>query len=255
MGSSPPPYANNDSYIPGLGLSVEETRLIAEDEAASRHHRSHRKRASQSASRSPHRSRPVGRGEDGQQDDEQQEGDNDRSSSWDNMRDGSISRRPAWQRPSPRWVVPFILGATVSMGMTLAPRAELYTDLACLVHPPRMPDSAVAIEVQAAANISTPAVPFIPGVGPLPVDPVSPGDKWFTDAQRDIYKYLHPELPDETEPIPLPSDPSPGQKNPKTPKEPGVPSPFPEIDPALCKSDAGVQRLAARVTMREYYRG
>lgn len=157
-------------------------------------------------------------------------------------------------------MLPFVLGVTVSVGMTIAPRAELYTDLACLAHPPRVPDTASpAVFTELAVNggdvhINTTDPVVLPPGGPLPIpdQPVmSPGDKWFERAQKDIYKYLHPTLPDETEPFPLPSDPSPGSGSGKSkhPNLPNAPSPFPEIDPALCKSDGDVQRVATRLTM------
>ena len=56
-------------------------------------------------------------------------------------RDGSISRRPAWRRPSTRWIYPFAIGATLAMGMGSAPRSEIYINLACLAHPPAQPST------------------------------------------------------------------------------------------------------------------
>ena len=73
--------------------------------------------------------------------DEESDDGHEYEGEWDNMRDGSISRRPAWRRPSPKWIYPFIVGATLTMGMGMAPRQELYISLACLTHPPQQPSS------------------------------------------------------------------------------------------------------------------
>lgn len=246
-------------------------------------------RASVSPSRS--RSRPVGASQtsasksssrtrrDSDSEDEDDES-HDRAQSWDNLRDGSISRRPPWRRPSPRWVLPFVLGATLSLGMTLAVRAELYLDLACLVHPPHMPSSSNGASVASVSNYDrgllsasvldfTPFWPLegtaeaeanfssasssltttsMPPFIQVPETPaLSPSERWFLWAQKDIFAYLesrkHPDgNGDESSPIPLPSDPAPGSP------APAPSTPFPEIDPAQCKRDAGVQQTAAKLS-------
>ncbi|BEJ15357.1 hypothetical protein CspHIS471_0411240 [Cutaneotrichosporon sp. HIS471] len=167
-----------------------------------------------------------------------------RAQSWDNVRDGSISRRPAWRRPSPRWVLPFVLGITLSIGMTIPVRAELYLDLACLVHPPSAPASTypvtnsllsvssaagatplwpIDISAHAHGNWSVASVPE-----PVPGS-LTPAERWFQWAQRDIFSYLE------------------GREG-SIPSEPNSPNPYPEIDPSHCKRDAGVQQTSARLT-------
>ncbi|BEI84547.1 hypothetical protein CcaverHIS002_0411510 [Cutaneotrichosporon cavernicola] len=168
-----------------------------------------------------------------------------RGQSWDNVRDGSISRRPAWRRPSPRWVLPFVLGITLSLGMTIPVRAELYLDLACLVHPPSAPVSTYPVtnsllSVSSAAD----ATPLWPidisahahgnwSVAQTVSEPVpgtlTPAERWFQWAQRDILSYLE-------------------RREGSTPSEPNSPNPYPEIDPSHCKRDAGVQQTSARLT-------
>ncbi|KAL1410824.1 hypothetical protein Q8F55_001767 [Vanrija albida] len=208
--------------------------------------------------------------------------------SFDNMR--GLRNRAAWRRPTPQWVLPFVLAVTVSLGMTMAARAELYLDLACLAHPPRTSTGVVVVEAlakpwfgrdvaaaraapaDAALNTTAFISPFpgsalTPGAGEIGVV-LSPGDRWFLDAQKDIYKWLH-HAPSPTTPTPAPGDPlpipsTPGDGETQPPSTPGgsetqpppstpTPSPstppFSEIDPALCKKDPGVQAAAARLLM------
>jgi hypothetical protein len=205
---------------------------------------------------------------------------------WDNLReDESMSRRPAWRKPSPNWIYFFITGATLSMGMGMAPKSELYINLACLAHPPQQPRSAsvsafsdwvsaspldspggapLAYDGNDRVNTSRPALenPFDPTLGPL-----SPADEWFLKLQRELYEHRHhvsvpanPSAPGSSDPrgpaTPLPgtggsdggpSDmPDPGNKaNNGTDHD----SPYREIDPRLCKKDPKVQGAAARLTM------
>jgi hypothetical protein len=192
---------------------------------------------------------------------------------WDNVRDGSIARRSAWRRPSPQWLMPFVLGLTMSLGMTMSPRAELYLDLACLAHPPRMPASDAGLaEAFWASAISTEALDpkefwtTIPGghdgnldlVGGLSGNQtaphlLSPGEKWFLRAHRDMYPSTPSQPGRPNQPVPLP--PVSGNETQTTPgtgtggNNNGAP--YPEIDPALCKKDEKVQAAAARLTMSE----
>ncbi|CAK9787407.1 unnamed protein product [Cutaneotrichosporon oleaginosum] len=145
--------------------------------------------------------------------------------------------------------------------MTLAVRAELYLDLACLVHPPRTPASVypVSLESSGAALDATPLWPtdvvahahgnFSVAAAavdtPAPAPGLTPAERWFRWAQHDIFSYLEGRRDggggggDGDGSIPLPSDPEPGKPR---------PTPFPEIDPAQCKRDAGVQQASARLT-------
>jgi hypothetical protein len=228
------------------GLVDREVQFDAESEAS----------RSPSASPTRSRSRPVGASH--KRDDEGEDEAPSRGQSWDNVRDGSISRRPAWRRPSPRWVLPFVLGVTLSLGMTLAVRAELYLDLACLVHPPRTPASVYPTSLVAdySALDATPLWPTDDiahahgnfSLAQIAADPgftdaaLTPAERWFQWAQRDILSYLEGREnggDGSDGSIPLPSDPEPGKPR---------PSPFPEIDPAQCKRDAGVQQASARLT-------
>ncbi|GMK56859.1 hypothetical protein CspeluHIS016_0306990 [Cutaneotrichosporon spelunceum] len=169
-----------------------------------------------------------------------------RGQSWDNVRDGSISRRPSWRRPSPRWVLPFVLGITLSIGITIPVRAELYLDLACLVHPPQTPASTSPV-ITSYMNLSDAldSTPLWPidisahahgnwSVAQMMLEPVSettltPAERWFQWAQREILSYLD-------------------GRDGSIPSEPNQPNPYPEIDPAQCKRDAGVQQTSARLT-------
>lgn len=124
---------------------------------------------------------------------------------WDNMRDGSVSRRAAWRRPSPRWLYPFIIGATLSMGMTVAPKSELYINLACLSHPPQQPRSDYDTRALDFSHVNRRYIDrsmeyqvidgdltintSIPSSGDLPVYHPTPGDEWFKRIQREIYDY------------------------------------------------------------------
>lgn len=130
---------------------------------------------------------------------------------WDTIREGSIARRPRWRRPSPGWVYPFIMGATFSLGMGMAPKAELLINLACLAHPPRQPSSmdftaeqyipmsisprslssnglaapwAQETHFQFAPNQSSIEIPTAPSP-----EKRSPADEWFLKLQKDIYDY------------------------------------------------------------------
>lgn len=186
---------------------------------------------------------------------------------WDNLRDGSIPRRPAWRRPRPLWCYPFIIGAAVTMGMGMAPRSELFINLACLAHPPAQPSSLMFLFGHDNVTINT-TLPTSPDNTPW-----SPADEWFKHLQREIYDYkLHHQASTKRPPsnttttviLPQPTTPA----EPTRPNEPVTPQPLPsdgptpprdgtiyppyhEIDPRLCKRDPGVQAAAARLTMSE----
>ena len=162
---------------------------------------------------------------------------------WDNLRDGSISRRTAWRRPSPRWVYPFIIGVSVALGAGMAPRSELYINLACLAHSPQAPSSSEpGSAVQAMPPFHAQVVPrgfsseihdtgsweedntvsvntTIPSTSPSKPqndDDLSAADKWVVKLQRDIYVYRlhhsHPaadRAPTSSPSRPLPSGPLP----------------------------------------------
>jgi hypothetical protein len=180
---------------------------------------------------------------------------------WDNMRDGSISRRPAWRRPSPRWVYPFVVGAALAMGMALAPRSELFINLACLSHPPQVPRSepsqlsqvgqagqaiqALSLSLPSRANQGDTVSPQItPGNWTgneairinttVPTQPDwTPADEWFLRLQRDIYQYklhhVHSASPPSNPPTAVPSQPLPKPTGPAVPGE-SQPSPTPTPD-------------------------
>lgn len=206
----------------------------------------------------------------------------------DNLRDGSISRRPAWRRPSPKWIYPFIIGATLSMGMGMAPRSELFISLACLAHPPQQPSRYDMTLASMVSDIWKGDPGFSIGqdsitinatrpMEPIPRVPISASDEWFYKLQREIYEYKlsHHQiqsspsspalstshvLPSAPLPYPTspaddpmpPTDPPPVEEEPKP--DPGREAdkvPYHEIDPAQCKKDPKVQAAAAQLTMSQ----
>lgn len=148
--------------------------------------------------------------------DEGEEGESVHSEEWDNLRDGSIARRPAWRRPSPSWVYFFIVGATISMGMCMAPKSEIFINLACLAHPPQQHRSSDTLSPSYLdmGNHHTGGALDTVGVIWKDADMVnwdqlnegdislntsipssrperhrSAADEWFLKLQRDIYEY------------------------------------------------------------------
>jgi hypothetical protein len=208
---------------------------------------------------------------------------------WDNLRDGSVSRRPAWRRPSPAWIYPFIVGATLSLGMGIAPKSELYINLACLVVGPQQPrsdDNGLMAMISQRDDLLEPisAEPPIWTGGldgdmtvnttlppNLPVYHPTPADEWFRKIQREMYDWEITHRPDHNgttpsrRPAPAnPSGPLPHPKDPegrhddgdhgptdpeKTPSSPGQNPPYHEIDPRTCKRDPRVQAATAKLTM------
>jgi len=184
---------------------------------------------------------------------------------WDNVRDGSISRRAAWRRPTPNWVLPFVIGVTISMGMTAAPRAELYLDLACLAHPPQNTGSVIPDVLETVSAFTSPvhtshiSIPANPSLDLDTGRVLTPGEKWFMDAQRDMFGITPvpdngkhgSDLPDVPIPLPNGTQPTTPGDGKSTPGDDRTPPPFPEIDPALCKTDKKVAAAAAKLTMSE----
>jgi hypothetical protein len=197
---------------------------------------------------------------------------------WDNLRDGSVSRRPAWRRPRPAWIYPFIVGATLSLGMGIAPKSELYINLACLAVADRQSETTSNFDIAGAlpADIGAP-VWFTDGdlsinstvPRTLPVYHPSPADEWFKKIQREMYDYElnhglhingstpHPPPAKPSAPAPRPKDPvGGGSSEPSEPDNedpaPTSPSrpPYHEIDPRTCKHDPKVQAATAKLTMR-----
>jgi hypothetical protein len=72
-----------------------------------------------------------------ERDDSESLGEEEEEPAWDNLRDGSVSRRPVWRRPSPGWIYPILVGVALSLGMGIAPKSEIYVNLACLAVAPR----------------------------------------------------------------------------------------------------------------------
>jgi hypothetical protein len=210
---------------------------------------------------------------------------------WDNLRDGSVSRRPAWRRPSPAWIYPFIIGATLSLGMGIAPKSELYINLACLVVGPQQPRSddygsilaltqsvptsltqmytdppAWTIGLDGDMTVNTTLPPKLPEYHP------SPADEWFKKIQREMYDYevnhgiringstpsRHPAPAKPSGPLPHPKDPEGGHDDdepeptdPETTPAPRQNPPYHEIDPRTCKHDPRVQAATAKLVMCE----
>jgi hypothetical protein len=218
---------------------------------------------------------------------EGEEAESEEEAVWDNLRDGSVSRRPAWRRPSPAWIYPFIIGATLSLGMGVAPKSELYINLACLVVAPRQSEDTSALRSfdTAPTGSSLSAAPewleldgdmSINSTLPRTLPPYhpSPADEWFKKIQREMYDYeinhgLHINGTSPRSPPASPSSPS----RPKVPKEgngdgtgtepdqpedggdeestPSSPKepPYHEIDPRTCKHDPKVQAATAKLSM------
>jgi hypothetical protein len=197
---------------------------------------------------------------------------------WDNLRDGSVSRRPAWRRPSPAWIYPVIIGATLSLGMGIAPKSEIYINLACLaVQPRQSEDASLALwspdSIPTSQYTDSPVWLGGPGGGltinntvppTLPVYHASPADEWFRKIQREMYDYelnhgLHINgstsrpPPSPSSPVPRPKNPDghssePGGEDP-TPSSPRQRPPYHEIDPRSCKHDPKVQAATAKLSM------
>ncbi|KIY31892.1 hypothetical protein I305_05525 [Cryptococcus gattii E566] len=154
---------------------------------------------------------------------------------WEAAREGSISHRPKWRRPSPKWVYPVIMVMALSLGMGSPPRSELYINLACMAHPPTARQktvmSALTIIDERDRTLRSKGSEWVSthdgdvgmhnsgGVVFIPVDQypeqgiiesnivdaphtnttrrtdLSPADKWFIHLQHDIYEYRHKHSP------------------------------------------------------------
>lgn len=154
---------------------------------------------------------------------------------WEAAREGSISRRPKWRRPSPKWVYPVIMGIALSLGMGSPPRSELYVNLACMAHPPTAKQktvmSSLTIIEEHDRTLRSKESEWVSthdgdvgmhnsgGVVFIPVDQypeqgiidsnivdaphtnttrrtdLSPADKWFIHLQHEIYEYRHRHSP------------------------------------------------------------
>ncbi|OCF61558.1 hypothetical protein L486_01210 [Kwoniella mangroviensis CBS 10435] len=170
---------------------------------------------------------------------------------------------PEWRKPSPRWLYPFILGVPLCIGMSIAPKAELFVNLACLAHPPSATKDSTGghhlraieeVHINQAYNLGIHNyvhTPLTKGdqdqtLVPLPVDRqiqpqpqpsgnisigddyvLSPADKWFLKLQHDIYQYhLHHPSNNSSKNSPVPSG-RPIIVNPPGP-EPSEPLPKPD---------------------------
>jgi hypothetical protein len=199
-------------------------------------------------------------------------GEEEEEPAWDNLRDGSVSRRPAWRRPSPGWIYPVIVGATLSLGMGIAPKSEIYVNLACLAVRPRQSE-----ETSLASRLFDPTPDFAasPWLGDsngdmsinntvpptLPAYHASPADEWFRKIQREMYDYelnhgLHingssPRTPSPSSPVPSPkpAEPSRPDHDEPAPTSPRERPPYHEIDPRSCKHDPKVQAATAKLFM------
>ena len=151
----------------------------------------------------------------------------DHDEEWELARTGSIARRPAWRRPKPLWIYPFIVAATLSMSMGSAPRSEVYINLACLAHPPRQPSSVEGIDMSSFGDgpsidlpdtgVPLPSAIQTPWIGsevkgnasiptvPNPQEPRSEADEWFLKLQKQIYDWEKAHLSHSVEPEPYPS--------------------------------------------------
>ncbi|KAJ4487747.1 major facilitator superfamily domain-containing protein [Lentinula aciculospora] len=70
---------------------------------------------------------------------------------------------PWWKRPSPVWLLALLPITSIAMSATLAPKVEIYTDLACAQHKPEIadnrtrfiPSSPLSASIVTASNYST----------------------------------------------------------------------------------------------------
>ena len=209
-----------------------------------------------------------------ERDDSESLGGEEEEPVWDNLRDGSVSRRPVWRRPSPGWIYPVIVGVTLSLGMGIAPKSEIYVNLACLAVAPRQSEgTSLALksfdtspphiiesspwlgETNGDVSINTTVPPTLPAYHP------SPADEWFRKIQREMYDYeLHhgmringstPRAPRPSMPVPgpKPSEPSQPDHEEPAPSSPRQGPPYHEIDPRSCKHDPKVQAATAKLFM------
>jgi hypothetical protein len=210
----------------------------------------------------------------GSERDESESIEEEEEPAWDNLRDGSVSRRPAWRRPSPSWIYPILVGVALSLGMGIAPKSEIYVNLACLAvaprqsedtslawkafdtSPPHITDSSPWLgEIDGGMSINTTVPPTSPAYHP------SPADEWFRKIQREMYDYelnhgLHingstPRTPKPSSPVPSskPSEPSQPDHDKPVPSSPRQKPPYHEIDPRSCKHDPKVQAATAKLFM------
>jgi hypothetical protein len=163
-----------------------------------------------------HRGSEAG-GSDDEDDNDDAASETDSQAEWNSARaeaDAAGAKRPAWRRASPKWVYPYIVGATLAMGMGMAPKSELFVDLACLAHPPEAPRSlrlaqAAGYEygygygnvpqrggAASASNFSltlggdySHSHEFASLGRDVWTQEISPADKWFLKLQKDIYDY------------------------------------------------------------------
>ncbi|WRT70007.1 uncharacterized protein IL334_007000 [Kwoniella shivajii] len=208
--------------------------------------------------------------EEGQDEEDQQETE---AENWDTIREGSIARRPKWRRPSPKWLYPFVIGVPLCLGMSMAPKAELYINLACLAHPPSASQDSTShthshphsqdlvtsslqtyhnymiSSLRTGYNAGRP-ISADSGIGTnLPIGDdykLTPSDKWFLKVQHDIYEYhLHHDLAktNTTKPVPSGNKPiSPGTGT-GTISRPEPTSPLPRPDRPIPSKDEGESPL------------
>nr|XP_019010539.1 uncharacterized protein I206_05011 [Kwoniella pini CBS 10737]OCF49320.1 hypothetical protein I206_05011 [Kwoniella pini CBS 10737] len=169
---------------------------------------------------------------------------------------------PEWRKASPKWLYPFIIGVPLCIGMSMAPKAELYVNLACLAHPPSASQDSTShqyvvnsinrfedfsksgisylsfVESQGLGRIQ-PIEDSNPTLGGIPTGGdyvLSPADKWFLKLQHDMYEYrLHhngnsTKSPSSSKPINLPTFTTSYERPEPTSPLPRPDKPFPSND-------------------------
>lgn len=207
-GSSRHPHPQQREYVPSTlegGFSAEPGTSGLGERWAFEH--------AEHPGHAPHAHRHVeGQGQ-GEDDLDEEEEDTGSEADWNAAKEQADARRPKWRRASPRWLYPFVSGATLALGMGMAPRSELYVNLACLAHPPQMPSTLTAEAVaeppvargfgmysfhslymdslfRATTEIGIGEGNLTDTIGiPSVPEDVSPADRWFYKLQRDIYEY------------------------------------------------------------------
>ncbi|RXK40819.1 hypothetical protein M231_01878 [Tremella mesenterica] len=138
-----PSQAQSSSHAPRSSHSQHKTK------------QSHQHKQTQSSSEQPfstdERQQTLHQSSNSSSDDEEdgglrenEEREETEEDEWAAARDGSILRRKPWRRPKPTWILPFLVGAALSVGMGIAPRSEIFIDLACLAHPPQQAQQPVS---------------------------------------------------------------------------------------------------------------
>ncbi|KZP31830.1 MFS general substrate transporter [Athelia psychrophila] len=106
----------------------------------------------------------------------------------------ATAKLPWWKRPSPYWLMVAVPFTASSMGMTMAPRVEIYTVLACAIHRPEY-----AKHLKLSKDMGLPYEEYAHDVSPvLPLPPLAlgtPVDLDVSPALNDTLYFEEPAAP------------------------------------------------------------